>query len=296
MLPKPTLLPFKKNDTVRSTYISLHKKLQPLLWFNLRQIIILPKRNSKTGTRPLLHCDYGHTKDRCFKFVSYLKWQNKPCAYNIESIAVPSTRQLTSTIAPQLTFEQHCNLCCSTFFLFNDTWILDSGGTDHIVYSRSFLSSIEPLSPTNLVKLPNGTFAHVLCISIVTLSKQITLHNVLCIPSFSYNLLSVQKLTSDLQCSIIFFSDHYIFQDQLSRTTIGAGREHNGFFHSSKAVFASLVHSTTPMDLWHWRLGHLSHAHLHSLIKKHSHISPLIIVIIMYTLGKNNHNFFFLVV
>ncbi|KAL4179839.1 hypothetical protein AMTRI_Chr13g122110 [Amborella trichopoda] len=166
------------------------------------------------------------------------------------------------------------NLCCSTFSSFNDTWFIDSGATDHIDCSPSFISSIEPSLPTNPVKLPNRNFSPVLHIGIVILSERITLHNVLCVPSFSYNILFVQKLTSNIQCSITLSSDHCTFQDWLSRTTIGAGRERNGLyiFHSPKAIFASPVHNSIPMDMWHWCLGHHSHARLHSLIRKHSDI------------------------
>ncbi|KAL4196545.1 hypothetical protein AMTRI_Chr04g183790 [Amborella trichopoda] len=127
-------------------------------------------------------------------------------------------------------------LCSSTFSSFNDTWIIDN----------------EPSSLTSPMKLPNGNFVVVLHIAVVTLSGQITLHNVLCVPFFSYNLLYVQKLTFDLQCSITFFSNHCIIQDLLLIRTIGAGREHNGLyiFHPYKVVFVSPVHSSNPMDLW----------------------------------------------
>ncbi|KAL4192942.1 hypothetical protein AMTRI_Chr06g196840 [Amborella trichopoda] len=222
----------------------------------------IAQKNYNTGTCPLLHCDYchknGHTNDRCFKLVGCPKLQNKPRAYNVGTTAIPFSNQLTSTAAPQFTSDQHRqrlqilqagssshlanlagNLCGSTFSSFNDTWIIDSGATNHIVCSPFFLSSIKPSSPTNLVKLSNGNFTPVLHISTVILSEQITLQTVLCVPTFSYNLIFVQNLISNQQCSIIFFSNHYIFQDHLSRRTIGGGRKHNGLyiFHSPKAVF-----------------------------------------------------------
>ncbi|KAL4192387.1 hypothetical protein AMTRI_Chr06g171690 [Amborella trichopoda] len=199
--------------------VQSHASVKPIANHNTAQ------KNFKSGMRPMLHCDYcyknGHKKDRCFKLVGYPKRQNKPHAYNVETNACPSISQLTSTVAPQFTTDQHrqllqllqvgslshsanfsANHCCSAFSPFIDTWIIDSGATDHIICFPSFLSSIEPSSPTNPVKLPN---------------EHITLHNMLCVPSSSYNLLSIQKLTYYLQCSITFFFDYCTFQDRVLR-------------------------------------------------------------------------------
>ncbi|KAL4193391.1 hypothetical protein AMTRI_Chr06g199140 [Amborella trichopoda] len=163
-----------------------------------------PIPNRKTGTPPLLHCDYyhkdSHTKDRYFKFVGYPKRQIKAHAYNTESNAVLSTNKLTTTTTPQLHPTNIANFANA----------IGSGATNHIIYSPSFLSSIEPLSPTNLVKLVNGNFAPFFIVAQL-LFQSTTLYIVLCVPSFSFNVLSVQKLTFDLQCSITFFLDRCIF-------------------------------------------------------------------------------------
>ncbi|KAL4190979.1 hypothetical protein AMTRI_Chr07g78550 [Amborella trichopoda] len=157
--------------------VSSHASKKPTPNHNTTQ------KNVKTGTHPLLHCDYchknGHMKDQCFILMCYPKRQNKPHIYNASS---------SSHLG---------NLCFSTISSFSDPWIIDSHATKYIVYSRSFLSSINPSSTTNLLKLPMGNFAPDLHIGTVFLSEQITLHNDLCVPSFSYNSLFVKKLTSD---------------------------------------------------------------------------------------------------
>ncbi|KAL4190639.1 hypothetical protein AMTRI_Chr07g25760 [Amborella trichopoda] len=207
---------------------------------------------NKTGTCPLLQYDYSHkdgrTKDLCFKLVDYPKQQNKPRTFNVETTTILSISQLTSTTAPQFTIDQHRQLlqllqAGSSSHLANLVGNLYSGATDHIVYSLYFLSSIEPSSPTNPVKLPNDNFVPIFQIGTITLLEQITLHNVLYVPFFCYNFVDrychILFFISNLQCSITFFSDHCIFQDRLSRRTIGVGREHNGFyiFHPPKVVF-----------------------------------------------------------
>ena len=47
----------------------------------------------------------------------------------------------------------------------------------------------------SLVQLPNGELAQVTHIGTVVLSSSLILKNVLCVPSFSFNLLSISSLT-----------------------------------------------------------------------------------------------------
>jgi hypothetical protein len=44
------------------------------------------------------------------------------------------------------------------------------------------------------VKLPNGQLALITHIGTVRISQDLILHDVLCVPSFSFNLISVNKL------------------------------------------------------------------------------------------------------
>ena len=70
-----------------------------------------------------------------------------------------------------------------------DTWVIDTGATEHIMHSVHLLS--EFIAVSCVVKLPNGETAMVTHIGSITLSSNLILHNVLCVPSFSFNLLSV---------------------------------------------------------------------------------------------------------
>ena len=75
-----------------------------------------------------------------------------------------------------------------------DTWVMDTRASDHIVCSVSLFQSYITFSHC-VVELPNGESAHVTHISIVKLSNSLILDHVLCVPSFSFNLLSVSQLT-----------------------------------------------------------------------------------------------------
>ena len=64
------------------------------------------------------------------------------------------------------------------------TWVIDTGAIDHIVYSMDLL--ITTISHT-MVQLPNREAAIVTHVGSVQLSSHITLTNVICVPSFSFN-------------------------------------------------------------------------------------------------------------
>lgn len=57
------------------------------------------------------------------------------------------------------------------------------------------------------------------------------LKNVLCVPAFRFNLLSISKLTKEMNCSAIFFPTFFMFQDLLSGKVKEIGRELDGLYH-----------------------------------------------------------------
>ena len=84
-------------------------------------------------------------------------------------------------------------------------WVIDYGASDHIVCSVSMLTSNTSIYHC-VVKLPNGESATITHVGAIQLSAQFTLHNVLCVPSFTFNLLSVSKLTKQLPFCLVFLS------------------------------------------------------------------------------------------
>jgi hypothetical protein len=82
-------------------------------------------------------------------------------------------------------------------------WIVNTGATDHMICSPSFYTKINSVGST-CVQLPNDAFASVTHIGIVQISETLILTNVLCVPSFTFNLLSASKLTKQICCCFIF--------------------------------------------------------------------------------------------
>ena len=85
----------------------------------------------------------------------------------------------------------------------SNPWILNSGATDHIVSKASVMT--KPKAATiSIINLPNEGTTHVSHTSNVSFNSDLKLNNVLCVPSFNLNLMSISKLTNDFKCYVTF--------------------------------------------------------------------------------------------
>ena len=146
----------------------------------------------------------------------------------------------------------------------SNKWIIDSGATHHITSTLELLSEVSP-SPHTSVTLPNGNKVQIDSIGSTNFGSDFSLSNVLHVPSFCVNLLSVSKITKSLNCSITFFADFCILQDLATKKTIGLGRQHDGLYYFSPNITPSpnlltpqVNQTSSQPDLWHKRLGHPS--------------------------------------
>jgi len=188
-----------------------------------------------------------------------------------------------STSLPSMSGIATC-LSSSTHKVFDITnvpWIIDTGATDHMICSTVFFTQITATVSYN-VKLPNGQEILVTHIGTVKLSNLITLENVLCVPSFTFNLLSAPTLTKSICCCFIFLSNVCFLQDLMSWTTIGLGEMKNGlyqfqhiqvspttlmcklskYFDTHRLHSACITNTSPVFHLWHYRLGYISNSRL----------------------------------
>ena len=150
-------------------------------------------------------------------------------------------------------------------------WIIDSGATDHITSSlqKNFNKNKSCSLPS--VMLPSGDKVDIVAKRSVPLNSVFYLHNVLCVPTFKVDLISVSRLTRALSCSITFFPYWCILQDLATRRMIGLGKQRDGLYYLSALVTNNPVNPTiqttkqptcnltiSSTDLWHHRLGHAS--------------------------------------
>ena len=86
-----------------------------------------------------------------------------------------------------------------------------------MVHSIQFFTSITSIVQIS-IRLPNGDMAKVTHVGIVQVSPTLLLENVLCIPSFSFNLISINKLTQ-IHLVVVFS-----FHNFVSFRTYSSGR------------------------------------------------------------------------
>ncbi|OIT01491.1 hypothetical protein A4A49_59943, partial [Nicotiana attenuata] len=110
-------------------------------------------------------------------------------AVNLAAGVMPFAGLITCTSS--IDFGKLSRKCFGTWI---DTWILDSGVSHHMTFNRSSLLDISVLPYPLLVTLPNGYRVRVTEIGSVSLAPQITLHRVMFIPSFKFNLISISSL------------------------------------------------------------------------------------------------------
>lgn len=136
-----------------------------------------------------------------------------------------------------------------------------------MVHTKELLDKInnEILGNAPKVYLPDGTSLDVECTGESKIGENCVVRNVLYVPSFKYNMLSVSKLTRDLRCFVSFYPDFWIMQDLYSGKVKGIGKELGGLYklqHQKLKAKAANVqiqdHSVQEEDLriWHGRLGH----------------------------------------
>lgn len=87
-------------------------------------------------------------------------------------------------------------------------WIVDSGASTHVCCDREMLHMVYRLEKTAMVHLPDGSKREVTVAGNVRVNQDIVLENVLYVPGFTHNLLSVAQLIQDSGIRCIFYKTH----------------------------------------------------------------------------------------
>ena len=110
------------------------------------------------------------------------------------------------------------------------SWIIDSGASDHICASLKSFQTFNEIKPIS-IRLPNGQFSVAKHAGTVTFSLGFFITNVLYVPNFSLNLISMSKLSSILKCVVSFNDSICLIQDQKSQRMIGFAERFEGLYH-----------------------------------------------------------------
>jgi hypothetical protein len=122
-------------------------------------------------------------------------------------------------------------------------------------------------------------------IGLSRISRDVILNSILHIPKLDYNLISISKLTRDLNCVAKFFPNLCKFQDLDTGKKIGSakmcsglyllngftpqkGQTQNGILapHKGRSVLNFYVNKDSDVMLWHYRLGHPNFMYLEKLV------------------------------
>lgn len=254
---------------------------------------------SKGTNRICTHCGRtNHTVETCFQKHGYppgFKNKGKIPAAATANSATEASPQGSTPSAFGFTQEQYNNILAllqqsklnstvnsvsTSPFVMNshasnmngknpNLWILDTGATDHFTFNFDSFTQYKNIVPIH-VSLPNGSQVVASISGTIVISPSLTLHNVLYIPSFHVNLISVAKLIDSNECLVQFIANNCHIMQTHSKVLLGITSLQRGLY-----VLDSTAHqSTNPYialnscTLWHLRLGHLSNTGLQAISKK----------------------------
>ena len=141
----------------------------------------------------------------------------------------------------------------------SNKWVIDSGATNHMTGNPKTFSSFRSHLASSPVTIADGSTSNVVGSGTVKPTSSITLSSILSLPKLAFNLISISKLTKDLNCCISFFPGHCLFQDLMTKQIIGKGHVSDGLYILDVWVPRSVACSSIASSVKaHCRLGHPS--------------------------------------
>ncbi|KAK2448054.1 hypothetical protein QL285_007356 [Trifolium repens] len=160
---------------------------------------------------------YSFTKDQYEKLINLLQT-------NSASGASSSAAQVNAV------HHHHSGIAYSLSNSTYGSWIIDSGANDHICSNLALLDKHHDIAPIQ-VKMANGTISYANVAGTVKLFDDFFVHNVLLVPEFSLNLISVPKLTQNSSCTVVFKDLYCFIQERKSWRMIGSGELIEGLYY-----------------------------------------------------------------
>lgn len=137
-------------------------------------------------------------------------------------------------------------------------WILETGIIDHISFNLPAFTNCRSIVPI-YVTLPDGSQLSASISGSVNIIPSLILHNVLYIPSFNVNLISIAKLSQNSDYTVQFTTNSCSSMQNPSKKIIGIVELQNELY----VLDSTEPHSTcnyvfnNRCNVWYMRLGHL---------------------------------------
>ncbi|KAI5313791.1 hypothetical protein L3X38_042967 [Prunus dulcis] len=118
------------------------------------------------------------------------------------------------------------NLCVSNSIpgTGSNTWIIDTGVSDHITYDAKFFDELSSNTRDPYITSVNGLPYPITAEGTISLTPTLSLSRALLVPNIHCNLLSVGQLLDTLNASATFYPTHCSFQDLKTHETIEYGK------------------------------------------------------------------------
>ncbi|KAG8387202.1 hypothetical protein BUALT_Bualt03G0228700 [Buddleja alternifolia] len=198
----------------------------------------------------------GHTKDCCYEIVGYPDWWDhnraprKKNSKKNPTAAVAETNidgaEITSGLVTST--ENSGKVFNVSTPVYNSTWIIDSGATNHMTFDSKQVKHVKS-SSKKIVSTANGNEAPIIGEGSLTLTNTLNLDSVLVVPSLDYNLLSVSQITTALSCVVIFWPNLCFFKDIQTKQTIGCGiRRGNLYYLDLMSKSCDKLHQVLVVD------------------------------------------------
>ncbi|XP_055806853.1 uncharacterized protein LOC129875577 [Solanum dulcamara] len=161
--------------------------------------------------------------------------------------------------------------------LKQNTWIIDSGASEHMCFDPNSFLFLKPLPMPLNINLPNSFKVSVTHIGSISILPGQVITDVLLVPDFKYNLLSIYKFYVQFQYDVLFTATGCFLQDLSVRSPQVFGEVREGLYlldsntdkfrnsfnsndvssdpiPQSLSVFYSVhVNATPSVKLWHVR-------------------------------------------
>lgn len=155
-------------------------------------------------------------------FNSFVQQQQQP---NRSGFVLSQINPLNSLNLLQNYHLKFSNLCHSA-----SSVIIDSSAMNHMTWDQIKLQNFTQIKDPHHMIVANGNKAKIRGFGTTKLFCK-KHKNILCLSKFNSNLLSINKITWDLNCNVIFSPNKVIFQDQVTQKTIGEGKLENGLYY-----------------------------------------------------------------
>lgn len=110
------------------------------------------------------------------------------------------------------------------------SWIIDSGAPHHMMGILSFFSTYKISSGRDKVRVVDRSYSSIAGHGDIPTTSSLLLPSALHVLNFTLNLLSIRQITKSLNCNVIFFPSHCVFQELEMKNIIGMGHEKDGLY------------------------------------------------------------------